>query len=383
MNLVINCGSSSLKFAVFAGNAPVLRGSVEGLSDRPELRWKTAAGETLREALAAGCSHEAAVEEVLGRLSGADGVESIDAVGHRVVHGGSEFTSPVRIDDAVMERLAAFSCLAPLHQEQNLAGIRAVARRRPGLPQIACFDTAFHASQPALQTTFAVPQAWRERGIRRYGFHGVSYEFIASQLPGELDERADGRVVVLHLGNGASVCGMRERRSVRNSMGMTTVDGLVMGTRCGTLDVGAALYAEQAFGLGAEQIRHVLNHESGLLGLSELSNDVRVLLESEDPRAAFALDLFCERAAQEIAITAVALQGLDAIVFTAGIGENGPQVRARIVERLGWLGLRLDADRNATNARRIEAGDSSAAIRVIPTDEEVVIAQAMRAMRLA
>jgi acetate kinase len=313
------------------------------------------------------------------RLLSSGSIAGIAAVGHRVVHGGGEFTAPVRIDPAVVERLEGFTKLAPLHQEHNLAGIRAVTRREPGWPQIACFDTAFHASQPALQTTFAVPLAWRERGMRRYGFHGVSYEWIASQLPAELGEQADGRVIVAHLGNGASVCGMRERRSVRNSMGMTTVDGLVMGTRPGTLDAGAVLHAIEAFGLDSAQVGHALHHESGLLGLSGLSNDVRVLLASEDPRAGFALERFCERAAQEIAIAAVALGGIDALVFTAGIGENGPQIRAGIGQRLAWLGLQLDAARNAANERRIESSGASIAVRVIPTDEEAVIAAAVHA----
>ena len=389
--LVLNCGSSSVKFAVYPGEAtaptlakgalevPWLSGQVSGLPDRARLHWQPAGEQVLECALASVRSHRDAVDLLLERLSEpASGMATPVVVGHRVVHGGGHFDRPVEVNETVLQTLEEQVPLAPLHQPHNVAGIRAVAAHVPGVRQIACFDTAFHATQPPLHTTFALPAAMRDRGVRRYGFHGLSYQFIADRLVDEIGSAADGRVIVAHLGSGASVCGMRHRQSVRTSMGMTALDGLVMGTRPGSVDIGVALYAMTTLGMDAASLARALYDQSGLLGLSGLSADVRILLASDRPQAALAIDMFCERAAQEIAATAVALGGCDLLVFTAGIGENSPAIRANIVRRLSWMGLQMDEAANARNAALISGPESLMAVRVLATDEQAVIAEACR-----
>ena len=295
------------------------------------------------------------------------------------MHGGTHYSAPVRVDAQVLDALAALEPLAPLHQPYNLSAIRSVSARHPALPQIACFDTSFHRSQTELVRRFALPRRLHELGIQRYGFHGLSYEHIAGELPRHLGERADGRVVVAHLGNGASMCAMRERRSVATSMGFTALDGLVMGRRCGTLDAGVVLYMLREMGMSADEVEDVLYRQSGLLGLSGISRDMRTLEQSDDPRAAEAIELFCYRAVTTLAGLVASLGGLDAIVFTAGIGENSARVRQRICERLDWLGIKLDSDANASSAARISAAGSRCDVLVLRTDEEHVIARATRA----
>lgn len=394
--LVLNCGSSSVKFAVYPGQPPVcpsaacrgeirleavVSGQVSGLPSGARLHWQPAGRELSVSALADVHSHQQALDHLLDRI-GEQAAQwgELGAVGHRIVHGGGHFDRPVVIDDAVLRVLEEQVPLAPLHQPHNLAGVRAAAARIAGVPQIACFDTAFHAAQPELHSSFALPAAMRKQGVRRYGFHGLSYQFIAERLAAEVGAPADGRVIVAHLGSGASVCGMLGRRSVRTSMGMTALDGLVMGTRPGSVDIGVALYAITTLGMDAESLAHALYDQSGLLGLSELSADVRSLLASDDPRSAFAIELFCERAAQEIAATAVALGGCEMLVFTAGIGENSPPIRSKIAKRLRWMGLELDHDANSTNQALISRSGSEIVARVMATDEQAIIAAACQAL---
>ena len=399
--LVLNCGSSSVKFAVYEVGAieasdpsaaqPVqaaLRGQISGLPASARLDWHPAEAVPVREALSGVSDHASALAWLFDRLDHSPRYRAVGAVGHRVVHGGERFAEPVVVDEAILAALEAQVPLAPLHQPHNLAGIRAGCRalgsRAGDVKQVACFDTAFHTTQPALHTTFALPLSMRERGVRRYGFHGLSYQSIAERLPAIAGERAEGRVIVAHLGNGASVCGLRARRSHRTSMGMTALDGLVMGSRPGSLDIGVALFALSTLAMSVEQLSHLLYNESGLLGLSGISNDVRTLLGSIDPRAALALEIFCERAAQEIAATAVALGGCDMLVFTAGIGENSPAIREAIVRRLAFMGAALDASANSAGGPLLSTPQSAIEVRAIPTDEESVIARStLAAVRAA
>jgi acetate kinase len=387
--LVLNCGSSSVKFAVYeiseltasrarsaARLTARIAGQISGLPDKARLDWKPASEPHLEQPLPDVRDHAGALALLLERLQTNPAVGRLVGVGHRVVHGGARFSVPARVDSDLLAALTELVPLAPLHQPHNLAGILAVSERVPDLPQLACFDTAFHAGQSPVHTNFALPASVRQQGVRRYGFHGLSYQSIAERLPGVLGERTDGRVVVAHLGNGASVCGLLERRSVRTSMGMTALDGLVMGSRPGSVDIGVALYALSTLGMDLDALTHMLYHESGLLGLSGISNDVRALAASDDPRARFALEVFCERAAQEIAATAVALGGLDALIFTAGIGENSDVVRAGIAQRLALLGLSIDEEANRSGRQTLHAADSRVAVHVMAADEEVVIARA-------
>jgi acetate kinase len=379
--LVLNAGSSSLKFAVFrAGPAGALevqyRGLIEAIGRNARFRLVHAAdaGDRADQALAA-ADHEAALGHVLDWLASRHPDLDLRAAGHRVVHGGTDYRQPVRVDAGVVADLEQLVPLSPLHQPHSLAGIRALARLRPELPQIACFDTAFHHTLPPRARRFALPRDLEERGIRRYGFHGLSYEYIASVLPHHLGDAADGRVVVAHLGNGASLCAMRQRRSVETSMSFTPLDGIPMASRCGALDPGVLLYLMREEGMTPAQLDELLHHRSGLLGVSGSSGDVRALLASADPRAADALELFAYRTAQAIAGHAVALDGLDALVFTAGIGEHAAAVRAAICRHLGWLGLILDEAANARHGPRISRPDSPVSAWVIATNEEKVIAQ--------
>ena len=379
--LVLNAGSSSIKFCVFRrGTGSVLerdlRGQVSGLATSPRFVLRRA-GQVLTD-IALGdepLTHKAALARLADDMEGRLGGARIVAVGHRVVHGGLEFMAPTRIDAAVLARLDHYVPLAPLHQPHNLAAIRAVLERMPEVPQVACFDTAFHRTAPDIAQLFALPPRFAEAGIRRYGFHGLSYEFIASQLPALDPRAASGRTVVFHLGNGASMCALRAGRSVATTMGFTAVDGLPMGTRSGALDPGVLLFLMDEMRLGPRDIERLLYHESGLLGVSGISSDVRDLLASREPAAALALDLFVYRAARELGSLSAALGGLDAIVFTAGIGENSAEIRERICREAAWLGVELDSEANARNGPQISSADSRVSAYVVPTDEESMIAR--------
>lgn len=297
------------------------------------------------------------------------------AVGHRVVHGGESFSTPVILDESVVEKLEAFVPLAPLHQPHNLLPVRIIAEQRKGLLQVGCFDTAFHQGAPLVSQAFALPPVITDRGVRRYGFHGLSYEYISSVL-GEYDGRAAaGRTIVLHLGNGASMCAMRAGKSIASTMGFTALDGLPMGTRCGNLDPGVVLYLMQELQMTTEEIERLLYQESGLLGVSGICSDMRQLLESDDPRARFAIELFVYRIARELGSLAAALNGLDAIVFTAGIGERAAAIRAAVGAQAAWLGLELDPAANDRNGPRISSAQSRVSAWVIPTNEELKIAK--------
>jgi acetate kinase len=299
-----------------------------------------------------------------------------------VVHGGPDYSEPILIDDAVIERLQAFAPLAPLHQPNNLGPIRTLRQRQPQLPQIACFDTAFHRGHPEIADRYALPEQFYQEGVRRYGFHGLSYEYIASQLPKLAPDIAKGRVVVAHLGSGASMCAMHAGNSVESTMGFTALDGLPMGTRPGQLDAGIVLYLLTEKGMSAGEIEHLFYYDSGLKGLSGGSNDVRDLLQSSDPRAKLALDYFVYRIALFTGMLAAAMNGFDGFVFTAGVGENAPVTREAVARRLSWLGLELDPEANAKGAGRISAPGSRIACYVIPTDEELMIARhALRVLR--
>ena len=297
------------------------------------------------------------------------------AVGHRVVHGGPDYDRAVLIDHGVIARLERFTALAPLHQPHNLAPIRSVAANFPALPQVACFDTAFHRGHDAVADHYAIPRRLHDEGIRRYGFHGLSYEFVSKALPQAAPEIAQGRVIVAHLGSGASMCAIHDGRSVESTMGFTALDGLPMGTRTGQIDPGVVLYLMDAKGMSPAEVQDFLYRDCGLKGLSDISNDMRDLLNSSDPRAVFAVDYFVYRATLHAGMLAAAMQGLDAFVFTAGIGENSAAIRARIVERLEWLGLSLDPTENERHAPRISRAGSRTPVYIVPTDEELMIAQ--------
>jgi acetate kinase len=383
--LVLNAGSSSLKFSVFLDGEPpglLLRGQLEGLFTEPHFVARDAAGNVAGEqrwAAGTKLGHQGAIEFLFtwGR-GGALGGHRIMAAGHRVVHGGLKFTQPVLIDPDVLAALEALVPLAPLHQPQNLAAIRAIVERVPELPQVACFDTSFHRTQPAVAQTFALPRHYAAEGVVRYGFHGLSYEYIASVLPRTDARAAAGRTVVAHLGNGASMCALKGGQSVASTMGFTALDGLPMGTRCGALDPGVLLYLMDRHGLDARALEKLLYQQSGLLGVSGISSDLRTLLASPDPRAAEALDLFVYRIGRELGSLAAALGGLDALVFTGGIGENAAPIRARVCQGAGWLGLELDAAANDAGGPRISRLESRVPVWVIPTNEELMIAQHTR-----
>ncbi|HEX6015571.1 MAG TPA: acetate/propionate family kinase [Geminicoccaceae bacterium] len=381
--LVVNAGSSSIKFQLFAvlpGDRLDLRfkGQMEGIGTHPRLMAKDAAGEALVDQ-----THEpdavGNVPQAFDRLDDwlvaqLGGVEPI-AIGHRVVHGGPDYGAPVRVDDEVLDRLQRLVPLAPLHQPNNLAPIKAIRQRRPGIPQVACFDTAFHRGHPEVADRYAIPESFYQEGVRRYGFHGLSYEYIAHRLV-EIDPAlADGRVVVCHLGSGASMCAIHAGRSLDSTMGFTAVDGLPMGTRTGQLDPGVVVYLIQAKGFGGEQVERFLYHEGGLKGLSGVSNDVRDLLASDAPGAKLALDYFVYRIAREAGALAAAMGGIEGIVFTAGIGERSPEIRGAVLERLRWLGFELDQAANARDGPLISTAASRLKAYVVPTDEELMIAR--------
>lgn len=379
--LVVNAGSSSLKFQVFdLGSGDLvgrIKGQIDGIGVRPHLKASDAAGQVVvdRDFTATEVPDlPAAIGETRAWLRTIPDVR-LRAIGHRVVHGGPDFAQPMRIDATVLERLATFENLAPLHQPNNLAPIRQIFQNDPGLPQVACFDTAFHRGHPEQADHYALPSALYDEGVRRYGFHGLSYEYIAQRLPEVAPTIAGGRVVVAHLGSGASMCALSNGHSIESTMGFTALDGLPMGTRPGQLDPGVVLYLIAQKGMSADQVSNMLYKDAGLKGLSGISNDMRDLLESDDPRAAFAIDHFVHRAVLNIGMLTAALGGLDGIVFTAGVGENAPRIRAAIVERLGWLGVTLDAGANRKGEACISAADSRVAVHVIPTNEELMIAR--------
>jgi acetate kinase len=380
--LVVNAGSSSVKFQVFAVDGEgrlrrEIKGQVDGIGSRPRLRAMAAAGDTMAERaypiesvpdvpaalmLASTWLRE---ELQLGPL----------AVGHRVVHGGPDYDRAVLIDHGVIARLQRFTALAPLHQPHNLAPICTLLARFPALPQVACFDTAFHRDHDEVADHYAIPLRLHDEGVRRYGFHGLSYEYVTKTLPKVAPEIASARVIIAHLGSGASMCAIHGGRSVESTMGFTALDGLPMGTRTGQIDPGVILYLTMAKGMSPSQVQDFLYRDCGLKGLSGVSNDMRELQSSDDLRATFAVDYFVHRVALHAGMLAAALQGLDGFVFTGGIGENSVGIRARIAERLGWLGASLDPLENARHAPRISRADSRIPLYIVPTDEELMIAQ--------
>ena len=380
--LVLNAGSSSFKFGVYerpenASLALLTYGQVEGIGTRPRLSAKDEAGGTLIDKeLGAGVRDaNGAFDELAAWLRSHFDREALAAVGHRVVHGGPKFDRPTLVTPEIVRELKELSPLAPLHQPFNLAAIDAVFDRLQGLPQVACFDTAFHRGHSAVAELIPLPPELRARGLQRYGFHGLSYEYIASVLPQVAAEIAAGRVLVAHLGSGASICALDDGRSVDSSLGFTGLDGLCMGSRPGTLDPGVVLYLFQELGLSAREVEDALYRKSGLLGISGISNDMRDLLGNDEPAARLAVDYFVYRAAKEIGALTAALGGLDGLVFTAGIGENSVEVRQRICEACSWLGVRLDSEANEANGPRITTGDSEVSAWVIPTNEELMIAR--------
>lgn len=389
--LILNCGSSSIKFGVYTAEARpqrLLHGMIAGLGATPRFSAFDASGNpliagALKDESGAPLTLHTAPRWLFGWLEAGNHGHDIRGAGHRVVHGGERFLAPVRIDDEVLDALERLDPMAPLHQPHNLAAARELRALRPKLPQVACFDTEFHATQARVARNYALPRELTAQGIRRYGFHGLSYEYIAAVLPDHLGERARGRVVVAHLGNGASMCAMLEGRSVATTMGFTALEGLVMGTRSGAIDPGVIFYLMRERGMRADEVEHMLYHDSGLLGVSGLSSDMRELLESDDPRAREAVELFVYRASRELGSLAAALGGLDALVFTAGIGEHAAPVRAMICEEARWLGVELDRAANAAHAPLISTPASRVAVCVIPTNEEIVIARHTRRLLAA
>jgi acetate kinase len=386
--LTLNGGSSSVKFAVYQAGAGELellaKGQVEGIGSAPHFLAKDAAGallaESYWEAVGGGEGHTLAFQQIERWLQGFIEGKRLLAVGHRVVHGGERYTEAVRIDEEVLAELNRLIPLVPLHQPHNLSAIRAVAKSDPGLAQVACFDTAFHRQRAAVSERLGLPFELYEEGVRRYGFHGISYEYIVSRLAQVAPDLARGRVVVAHLGSGSSMCAIREGKSVETTMSFSSLDGLPMGTRCGTLDPGVLLYLMRRDRLGVEALEELLYKRSGLLGISGVSNDMRTLYQSEDPRACDAIDYFVYRIGQELGALTASLGGLDALVFTAGVGENDAALRARVCADAAWLGIEIDAQANESGALKISVGDSTPSVWVIPTDEERMIA--MHTLRL-
>jgi acetate kinase len=383
--LVLNAGSSSIKFSLFLAHTDQLqlrlRGQIEGLFTAPRFIAKDAAGATLRENKwneGTRLGHDGAIDYLIAFLIEYREELRLIAVGHRVVHGGIKFSEPTQINAEVLESLEKLIPLAPLHQPHNLAPIRVVIQRRPDLPQVACFDTAFHRAQPELAQVFALPYAITERGVRRYGFHGLSYEYIAGVLPGYDGRAGTGRAVVAHLGNGASMCAIHAGRSVATTMGFTAVDGLPMGTRCGAIDPGVMLYLMDELKMDARAIEKLIYQQSGLLGVSGISSDMRSLLESAEPRARLAVDLFVYRIGRELGSLSAALGGLDALVFTGGIGEHAVAIRERVCLEASWLGIELDPAANSAGGPRISTEGSRASAWTIPTNEELMIARHTR-----
>lgn len=388
--LVLNAGSSSLKFTLYqvgTGDALAKRlsGNAEELTGAARFAARDAEGALADEHVwDEPPGHAGAIAYLLDWLNDRMEGARLVAVGHRVVHGGLDYAAPIRVNATILARLRGLIPLAPLHQPHNLLPIAQMLETRPDLPQVACFDTAFHRTAPEIAQAFALPAEITERGVRRYGFHGLSYEYIASTLPGIDPAAAAGRTIVLHLGNGASMCAMLGGKSQASTMGFTALDGLPMGTRCGAIDPGVVIYLDQALGMSMTEVEDLLYKRSGLLGVSGVSSDMREILASDAPRARFALDLYAYRIGRELGSLAAALGGLDAVVFTAGIGENAPDVRAAAARHGAWLGIDLDPEANAAGhgPRRISTPASRVAVWTIPTDEELMIARhALRVIR--
>jgi acetate kinase len=378
--LVLNAGSSSVKFSVFGATgdgalANRLQGEVEGIGGSPRLRAADAEGRVLTDMPVTAEGVDAGIPAVHAWLSENIGAETAyAAIAHRVVHGGRDYVQPVLIDAAVIDGLEALVPLAPLHQPRQIAAIRAMARLAPRVPQVACFDTAFHRNAPELAREFALPRELAAKGLRRYGFHGLSYEYIVSVLPDVAPECTEGRLVVAHLGNGASMCAIHRGRSIATTMGLTALDGLPMGTRCGALDPGVVLYLLRHEGMDATAIEQLLYERSGLLGVSGISSDMRTLLQSGEPSAAAAVDLFVYRIGRELGSLAAALGGVDAIIFTGGIGEHAAPIRARVCNDAAWLGVTLDEAANTRHGPRISRAGARVSAWVIPTDENRMVA---------
>ena len=382
--LVINAGSSSIKFSVFETTADravsaEIHGQIEGIGNSPRLEVADAKGRGIVDRTVTAEDHESAITAIHDWFSEHVGSESRFAgVGHRVVHGGTTYAEPLLLDDRIITELEALIPLAPLHQPHNVAAIRAIRTAAPKVPQVACFDTAFHRAQPPLAQLFALPRELTARGVRRYGFHGLSYEYIASVLPRIVPECADGKLVVAHLGNGASLCAIDKGRSIATTMGFTPVDGLVMGTRTGALDPGVILYLLQHEGLNAAAIEKLIYERSGLRGVSGLSSDMRTLLASHLPESREAVDLFVYRIGRELGSMAAALGGFGALVFTGGIGEHAAEIRAGVCHDAAWLGITLDEAANTAGGPRISTLDSEVSAWVVPTDENLMVARHTR-----
>lgn len=375
--LAVNAGSSSLKFAMYDAAKETLMadGLVDRIGPHGSIRMNDAAGGELPVASAPLGSHAEAFAGMLSSIRAAFPDVQARAIGHRIVHGGPHHDGPVLLTDAVLEELEALSPFAPLHQPHNIAGVRAAMAAYPGVPQVAGFDTAFHRGQPFVNDTFALPRDFYDRGVRRYGFHGLSYDYISAELARIAPTLAAGRVVVAHLGNGASMCAIMDGRSVASTMGFSALDGLPMGTRCGQLDPGVVLFLMQQEGLSADEIMDLLYRRSGLLGLSGQTNDMRELQSSTDPQARQAVDYYIFRLQRELGGMAAAMGGIDALVFCGGIGENSRIVRARVCERCEWMGIEIDHAKNADNGPVISSDLSRTTVMVIPTDEEKVLAR--------
>jgi acetate kinase len=380
--LVVNAGSSSVKFQIFSveGEGQLrrqIKGQMDGIGSRPRLRAIGADGDPLADRAypIEAIPDIPAAMSIAGEWLRDELRINPMAVGHRVVHGGPDYDRPMLIDHGVVARLERFIALAPLHQPHNLAPIRSLLTNFPGLPQVACFDTAFHRTHDAVADYYAIPHQLHAEGVRRYGFHGLSYEYVAKTLPQIAPEIAKGRVIVAHLGSGASMCALKKGRSAESTMGFTALDGLPMGTRPGQIDPGVVLYLISEKGMSASNIQSFLYRDCGLKGLSGISNDMRELEASEDPKAKLAIEYFVYRIGLNAGMLAAALQGLDAFVFTAGIGENSVRIRARIADQLAWLGVTLDPTENSRHARLISRSDSRIPVYVVPTDEEQMIAQ--------
>jgi len=383
--LTLNAGSSSLKFGLFPaqGDQPLATGLADRIGAQSTLMLRGADGRPLTALAGDLSNHLGAIRVAIDSFRAEYPGLRLLAVGHRVVHGGAAHSAPVRVTDAILDQLTDLTPFAPLHQPHNLSGIRAATEAFPGVPQIACFDTAFHRTQDRVNQTYALPRSFYDDGVRRYGFHGLSYDYIAGVLPDIAPDVARGRVVVAHLGNGASMCAMQAGRSVASTMGFTALDGLPMGTRCGQIDPGVLLYLMDQKQMTPAGITDLLYRQSGLLGLSGLSNDMRTLEAAGTPEAAEAVAHFVARCQREVGSLAAAMGGIDALVFTGGIGENARRIRAAICARLDWMGIILDPARNEGNAGWVSANGSRVAVLVIATNEELVIARAARAAVVA
>jgi len=379
--LTLNAGSSTLKFAVYeAGPSLRLSGEVSNLGASPRLRVREAGRPAAEESWKGAGGLDAVLDRTFAWLANASWTAGVQAVGHRIVHGGLDYRQPTVLSPPVLRRLEALSTLAPLHQPFNLRGVAMAAARFPAALQVGVFDTAFHAGQPQVARLYALPRDFIDEGVLAYGFHGLSYEYIAGVLKEQEGPNAGGRAIVLHLGSGASLCALHNGQSVATTMGFSALDGPPMSTRCGALDPGVVLHLLRAKGMSVGQVEDLLYHRSGLLGLSGISGDMVTLLASQAPLAREALDVYVYRIAREIGSLTAALGGLDTLVFTAGVGENAAPIRARIADRCAWLGVRLDLGANGSGARRINRPDSAVKVLVIPTDEQLVIARGVEGL---